>query len=682
MAQPPPRHQLILFALSLAALPIAVVVWLVDGWKIGGGGWPVTSGFDSTAPAAFALMAGLLQGALLVLTGWLLVGGRKLSPSAVPQSLAIWFLVGGAGTGLVNAWAAFAYFGVMTPLLAPVLALVICFALRGKVGAIRARASSPVLWLLLPMVLIAIVGALAPAVQSDGLRYHLAAPHSWLRAGHFVHLPYQAHSNLPALQGIIAGPWFAFDWGYRVYQLVNALHLAALAIMAGEISRLAWRAMASAPSQPGEGTSAAIAAISTASVPVIAIVGSWPFSDVASAAYFAAAVWAMLPGSLRSQRSRLGCSSLLLGTACAAKLSVLPIAVLLGVCLLPVVWNAGRRRGWMLATALFILPGLMVVGPWLLKSAIYHGNPVYPAAYSVFGGPEWSDFNDAFYKDKSAEKGFGKSPADLLKSPYNITTEWPRFEGQNPGPLLLGLLPAAVLLGGVLLLRRWRLTPALVLLPLIVIGWLLWFYGYQSVRFLIPQIVVTIALGVPALLVVAARLPRPTLAGALATIVSCAMVSFAWPVWYQLRINPSYTAAFGMLDTGFYVTRLGLNSYPAIQWLNNNTEEDETVLYIGEHRTAYARKYEPMASDWFDTPYILAEIQRTDSNQTLLESWRGQGIRYILLNLQELGLYEDLYFKPRFSTEEWTRFEELRTELISKSVYQESNIYVAELKED
>jgi hypothetical protein len=63
------------------------------------------------------------------------------------------------------------------------------------------------------------------------------------------------------------------------------------------------------------------------------------------------------------------------------------------------------------------------------------------------------------------------------------------------------------------------------------------------------------------------------------------------------------------------------------------------------------------------------EIRATKDNEELLESWRARGIRFVLLNLQELSLYEEAYFRPRFTEAEWARFESLRESLIPLRIF-------------
>jgi hypothetical protein len=498
---------------------------------------------------------------------------------------------------------------------------------------------------------------MAPARESDGLRYHLVAPQEWLRAGSFVPIPYSANSNLPSMLGLLAG-WFG-GWpslGLH-FQLLHAAHLIALSLLAGALATRLVRLGARRDSRPpaNDWRPLAVAAI-VATTPVTAIVGAWPFSDVASAAYWLGAVLVLMPGVVRGSASRAVLAGLLLGACLAAKLSMLPLAGLVGLWAL---W-AGRRR-FALSATLLILSGSFVLGPWLVKSLIYHGNPIYPVAYGIFGGPEWSAANDLFYKEKAAEKGMGRGLVSFLLLAWNLSAHWERFEAQNPGPLPLVFLP-------LILVTVWR-THALIRLLLggLLLALLAWFASYQSVRFLIPHLAVLAAIGV----VLMTRRLHPSELPWLPriTILLIIVSGLVWSTWYRTASTAVLPAALGQIQRDTFI-QASFNSYAAIRWLDAETQPGEPVVYIGEHRAAHAQNFRPITSDWFDTPRVLAEIRETATNEQLFARWRRMGVRFVLINQAELSLYEELYFRPRFSDAEWARFTQLRQDLLSSVIFQ------------
>jgi 4-amino-4-deoxy-L-arabinose transferase-like glycosyltransferase len=114
--------------------------------------------------------------------------------------------------------------------------------------------------------------------------------------------------------------------------------------------------------------------------------------------------------------------------------------------------------------------------PWLVRSAILTGNPVFPigepSLFPVLGplAGTWRDFLSTHY-------GLGHSPAQYLALPWSVTFRGDAFEG-TPGPLYLAFVPALLFLA-----PRVRAAGLLMLF----VAWLaVWALGSQQMRFLIP----------------------------------------------------------------------------------------------------------------------------------------------------------------------------------------------------
>jgi hypothetical protein len=670
-----------LLACALLWMVAAAGAWLIWGWNI-----------PEIAPPA-AILSAFPTGALVasglafLLLGSLWLTGAALLPATSHGPLtraAVSVLVGGAALGA--AIGALSFLRIVPIAGLPVLTVAVLLIRRGKWSFLkgpRHRGGIPWEAIAVSVVLLtAGLAALAPAVESDGLRYHLVGPQEWVRNGRFVNIPYNVNSNLPALSGLLAAWGAGAIEAGRVYQLLQFAHLAVLAVGAGALARRLFRAMLACGKVRGdravEGGVGAVGALVVVGVPVVGLVGSWPFADVASCAYLVAGTWAVQPGSFRKRGARIAVGSLLLGACVATKISNLPLAGLVGLWALCMQVRSPRQL------ALLIAPGLLVLAPWLVKSALYHHNPVYPLAYGILGGPEWSPANEEFYQAKLKEKGMGRDAVAFVKSPWNVTvyTDKGYFEQQNPGPSYLTLLPVA-LLGGVLFLAggRRRLASGVVLSGVLIVGGLVvWFATYQSVRFLIPVIVYTVTLGAALLMALGWSRGSSWWLAARAGLSLLGLLSALWLPIYHLRASHVYHGALGLTGEEVVITSR-FATYPAIQWLSKATQKNEPVFYIGEHRAAYATHYKPLASDWFDTPLVLVEIRATADNSALLARWRERGIRHVLMNLAELSLYEERYFKPRFTAEEWTRFEALRKDLLERVVYDSgAGVFVAEVK--
>lgn len=676
-------------AAALAWILLVTCLWLALGWRL------------RINPPLFDTSTGALPGEqLAAFATWALLALSSLGWGAwVGQWLGILPSRGvaarmGVALLLGHTVAALIVFLIGALRLYPWGVLVLLVGLGGLPGEWRAwRAAPPVprprgvvlstLWVVVALACaLTFVVAFAPVTESDGIRYHLVGPQEWLKAGGLVHLPHQAFTNLPAQTNMLylAGMAVADS---RVAQVIHWTYLPLVMLFGGLLTERLLRALHASRRGAEGGTEFAVWSLFGGALagmaPVTLVLASWPFVDLSTLAFSLAAIWAVVPGSLPRLGGRLLLSGILCGAAIGTKLTalfaVLPIGALVLVLL-------AARRNRLAHLARFVLPIVIVAGPWFAKCLVYHGNPVYPAGYSVFGGAEWSDIADAIYKSRAGSKGFGRSPADLLLSPLDVTIRWsgfpnespprrtlfgkasPGYEDQNPGPALLALMPIA-LVGLMVGVRRRRASPILWLVLLqIVFGWLAWFATYQSVRFLLLQGALIAVAGV-AVLAWMARSGWFARA-AQAMLLAMAALGLAWTAGYHLLYSAKapFAAALGIVDKHAYLSAT-LNFHDAVQWLNAEVQSGEKALYVGEHRALYA-DFEVLHADWFDTPRILVEIRATTSNEELLAKWQRDNVRYILWNQAELSLYERDFFRPRFSDAEWVRFEALRELLLRR----------------
>ena len=665
------------FVFAVLWIAGATAYWVRAGWQLGfvEAGPALLGGFPVRQLAA--LVGGLALGGMLTFAGWMVARAAGWGAASLPERAALAFLIGGGICGTAGGWIAFvAVYPGIVPLIAIAAGTIaLRWGRRGDGARITVRPAWPELVALGVFASLALVAALAAAVESDGLRYHLVAPREWLRAGRFVALPYNVNANLPAMQGLLVAQGLGTLQLGRVYQVTHCLHAIALAFVCGAIARRIYRGLFHGRAHRAEAWIAASSALAAFAIPTVGVLAAWPFSDVAAAAYLFGGIWLAGGGGIRSATARHAATGLLLGAALAAKISLLPVVGIVGLAVLARI--ALRQRRVATGIAAVVVCGVAALGPWLVKSSLYHGNPVYPLAYSIFGGPEWSPENEAFYSNKVAETGMGRSVQALLMSPVEMTRSWIRFEKHNPGPMLLAMLPLAfgvVLLAG--LRRRFSFLTGL-LLAVLIVGWLVWWRTYQSVRFFLPQSLALVVLGVPCAHALAARAGAP--AAMRIAVAAMALAGATWAPTWRIIYNHTYRSALGIVGDDVRIAA-NFNAYPAVLWLNANSADNEPVFYIGEHRAAYAKTYRPVASDWFDTPLVLVEIRASADNDAMLADWRRRGIRRVLLNQAELGLYEARYFQPRFSAAEWQRFEALRTWLLAQPLTEVSpGIYVIEI---
>jgi len=312
---------------------------------------------------------------------------------------------------------------------------------------------------------IGLIYTLTPAIQSDGLRYHLSAPQVYLRQHRIVYLPFNAFTNFPfliemlftlslAVSGDLAAKMIHFECF-----LLCGLFVALLAPMLfdGLKTEVEPEHGAAALSQSKPRLSL-LAALVFWTTPTALVVGAWEFIDLGTALFFIAMVYALVrwhggmdipsmknygQDAHAATDSMTGCrpvlrkpwrwiAALFLGFLIGTKytmlamLAVVPLAILLELPAFalgqrsavgnqppamrnrkPEVENRKWDWGYWLRGSVFIgVVGMAVASPWFVKNVVFTHNPVYPLAWGVFGGGEWNAENARFYLDKSSQKGF------------------------------------------------------------------------------------------------------------------------------------------------------------------------------------------------------------------------------------------------------------------------------------
>ncbi len=646
------------FRFALAWIGAATLLWVVKGWQLELAPGPKAPIADFPTKSIVSLLLMAITVPLIIINGMFYLRVFRFPlPESFTVHLALGFLTTTTLFGIAGGLAGFL---VIAP------GVIHLFTLPGLIGFVYTRQwervpriRQPNIFEVVSLVFFFLVlaAALAPAVESDGIRYHLTIAQEWIKSGSFTPFPYNANSNLPSLQSLLAASTVGLDNLGRIYQLYHVIHFGALIILGDAIVGLLLELNSSEEKMRLRGlTGFAILAI-----PAAAALSSWPFADVASCAYFIAGLWATIYTFKHSKPVVYLIAAGFLAAGIATKISTLPVTGVTGLFLLILLFvnRVPQKTIWI---ASIITLGSFVLLPWLIKNYIYHGNPLYPLAYTVLGGPEWSEANQEFYTSKFGEKGLGNDTMAFLVFPYNVTIKWKAFEAFNPGPMILAFLPVALLASLYTLLSREIGNPLKILsgfsLVLIIAGSLAWFMTYQSTRFYLPlEIFMTIVSMFYLSCAIIGRVEISRVVPYFLMILF--LISSSWAPAFFWRGSFSYYAANGQLREELFIANK-YNAYFAAEWLNEETINNEPVLYIGEFRAYYADTYRPLSSDFFDTPRILVEIRNSESNEAMIDDWKERGIRFILYNASELAAYEQGYFRPRFSNEEWERFTDLR----------------------
>ncbi len=467
----------------------------------------------------------------------------------------------------------------------------------------RAFVSSParlLYWFLLLWALTRLVSALAPpaGLDWDGLAQHLAMAKEWLAAGRIVPLWYDHHSHFPAsLQMLYAlgllfcGPVAAklFHFGFGIIALAAVFELTRRHICA---------------------RAAPWAAVILATTPVFSWLMGVAYVDLAVVAYVLLAVHLFLEWVSSRTLQAAALSGVLAGAAMAVKMQGIAY---FGVLLLSALYIAWRRRGqqthsWQAVIA-FALLGVLVASPWYLKSWLVTGNPVYPFAYGLFDGKQWSAEQAQWYQRHQLEFGVGelppqevlaalpwyqrtfvgpRQPLRLLMAPLNLTFRPASFTdpvGPAAAVMFSSIGPLYLIFVPVLLLGTGRPPKLTLLLILFAPLWVWWLYSMQQSRYLLP----TLALLAPVAGYAIHRCTRSPLVLRSTARVAVAAWLIVVMAFNLLPVSSALPGVLGTMPTETYLAWT-LAPYPLLDYLNRYAPPEAKVISYGEPRLFYLER--------------------------------------------------------------------------------------------
>ncbi|MBN1444473.1 MAG: hypothetical protein JXA90_17300 [Planctomycetes bacterium] len=360
------------------------------------------------------------------------------------------------------------------------------------------RSSSPGLAaaILAAVALLTLAASLAPPTSQDALVYHLAVPARHIEAGRIHHVEGNFYSAFPmnvellfTLGLLLRGPALA-KWYHWLLGAAAAACVAALS-----------RRVAPAGGRPG--TRSALAAAIFASMPSVALLAGWAYVDLGVVFFSTLSVLLFLRFWRRQHRrgdeslrgaatADLSLAALMAGIAAGCKYT----AGLQGLLLAGFVVLVGRREGrsWrLIAGQLASVSAIAAAAaaPWWIKNLIETGNPLFPFAYSIFGGLDWDAERASVLAASLSEWGGGRSGWEILTLPWDVSLS-ARFFSQESFDGMIGcafLIGAPLILLGLATTEEYRIAFVFLLL-----SGLAWILTTHQIRFLLPALAIASAL--------------------------------------------------------------------------------------------------------------------------------------------------------------------------------------------
>ena len=470
------------------------------------------------------------------------------------------------------------------------------------------------------MVLSFLVVGLGPPFDTDSLRYHLRLPELYLQAHTFVYPERNHFAQFP----LGAEMLYAIGLAYGGPSGANLIVvIAGLACLLGIYSVGAQRFSFAA--------GIAGAAI-FATTPLVGCIFGATVTDLLVCMYVVLAAAAVLGYERNGNTGWLVLAGVCGGLATTVKLGGGYAAALV------VVWAAltGPRdlRSVLRRLVATAVPVALVVAPWIIKTSVVTGNPIFPFLPQFLDGRGWRPEWTAAYSAEVRSYGhMGGSVLDYLLSPVRLATHWEQYGTPAPlGPLHLALLVALALLG-----RRGR--PAWPLTAWCAAFFGAWLLTAQVARFVLPGLaVLAIAGGF-----VAAELGKAFTAGKPSIPVPLALVLVALAGWtwywqytfqepdrrWEYHSRVQYLS--GRLTRDEYLG-LHANYYPVVQYANRSLPEGSRILFVGE-TLSYGLRVPALVETGFAgvTAVDLANATRTP--EELAQALADRGFTHLLINL-------------------------------------------------
>ena len=497
--------------------------------------------------------------------------------------------------------------------------------------------------------------SLAPpsGADYDSLVYHLAAPAQYIRQGHIVELPFDHHTyfafslEMLYMVGLLwSGPVLAKLFHWLMLPIICATLIGSgsryLSRRAGLASSAIW-----------------------CSLPLVQLEASTAYIDLGLVAFTLLALtcfwrWreTFLETDVETSSTRSASYLILAGAFCGFCMGTkyLGVLTLVWIFSATILVMARARRFETKTVSSFVAIALLIGGGWYARNMVWTGNPVFPFAYSVFGGQGWTAEKAAGYEADQKSFGFGRAPLDVVLLPWRasmtplnvgITPDnrvlgqplWPLFpgavdNGQNglfdsPGLILSSFIgPLLLALGAPLLFLKNK--PSWIRF----LGWstlilsVVWFFTSQQLRFALPMFALLCAACGWGLEVYSHR--SRSLQSTVALGVGAWLVFAVVLVNFQAR--RTWDVVFARTVPNDYLTRT-FAGYAAMNRASRDLPLNARVAVYGEPRTFYLQR----DYFWADEPHNLLVKRPLKNSAQWLSEMRRLGTTHVLVNENPAG---------------------------------------------
>jgi hypothetical protein len=261
------------------------------------------------------------------------------------------------------------------------------------------------------VLLFLFVEALSSHIAADAQNYHLFIPQRYIMHHGFYFIPFKPLSNWPANVEML----FLLALIVKDFMLANLVHF-----LAGALTLLTLYLLCRERAGRFAGLFAAFLFLMNE---VVRWIWAVCYTELVTALFFLLAFWFVIKSleEQDSEKRHLLLAGIFTGAMAGTKLNAFQGGIVLCVVYLSAKIRSGHfRRSLGRLLLYFGVPSVGLLAPWLIKSAVMTGNPVYPLLHSVFGGPEWNMKLSQSMDEVYLKMGMGRTLLDYVCLPFRV----------------------------------------------------------------------------------------------------------------------------------------------------------------------------------------------------------------------------------------------------------------------
>lgn len=475
---------------------------------------------------------------------------------------------------------------------------------------------------ILPATLFLLGLSSLPILERDALIYHLAVPKLWLESGRVIELPWHEWSYFPMLLGMVYTGFLRFE----LADMTPLYHLSFLLLSSAVTGGFIYE-------HTKDKDLSLLGILIVLTIPLCLKVAPTPMVDLGVSAYLGIAIVCALRLAVktRDHLKNLIIAGLSLGLAFSTKyVSCLSGALMFALLLLYYIRSGTSVRAALGQVVIMGLSALVVVSPWILRNAVWTGNPFYPFLGTFFGVGEGVPFLGTMGSLNYRMEAFEETWLEMLTLPVRIL-----IAGEDDSARgFAGVLGPIFFFSWIPFFwpsarpQRW-IGFSCVFLALYFLFSIFLFHVY--VRYLLPLLLVGVSLAVIGIQQVAQWAP-PALRRVM--FVLCFLVHgffsihYAYGLWQKADM---VEYLFGGQSKEDYLLK-HLSEYSMIQYINSNISKDAQIylLYSGNRYYYYNCS---VRGGYFSGEKIIQWIQQSASPTELAEKFFQEGYSHLMLHV-------------------------------------------------